>query len=185
MKEMYCITCPAGCLLKVLEYNNTLDFDVEGNGCEKGVEFAWAEIKDPMRSLTTTVRTSFPGIPVLPVRTVGEIPKAKLMEAMQALSSVVVSEELECGSTVVEDLVETGVRVIATSDMLTSARRSAEAEKKVSQFQDVLVTGTFNYGDYNSMEEEYYEPEEEVGDDDDDMPPEQDQRSGRARIDNR
>jgi len=92
--------------------------EVEGNGCEKGLEFAKAETENPTRSLTTTVRTTIPGVPVLPVRTDGEIPKGKIMEAMHALSGVTVSLGLDLGDTVVEDLVGSGVRVIAASDLL-------------------------------------------------------------------
>jgi len=114
--EMSCITCPNGCRLKVQKQAGS--YKVEGNGCNRGDEFAKAELTNPMRSLTTTVRTTIPGVPVLPVRTDGEIPKDKIMEAMKALSDVVVSSELGCGDTVLEDIVESGVRVIATSDLI-------------------------------------------------------------------
>ena len=117
MKELYCITCPTGCQLKV--GGDGGDITVEGNGCKRGVDFAVMEMTNPTRSLTTTVRTTFPGIPVLPVRTDGEIPKGKIMEAMETLSKVVVSSVLNCGDTVIENLLGTGVRVIATSDALT------------------------------------------------------------------
>jgi CxxC motif-containing protein len=93
---------------------------VEGNACKRGVDFAEAEMTNPTRSLTTTVRTSLPGIPVLPVRTDGEIPKEKIMEAMRALSNVVISRELDCGDTVYENIAGSGVKVIATSDLLRS-----------------------------------------------------------------
>jgi len=116
MKELYCITCPAGCKLAVYEHEK--EFEVEGNECDLGYGFAVTEMTNPTRSLTTTVRTTFPGVPVLPVRTDGEIPKGKIMEAMKILRSVVVSIGLDCGDTVLEDLAGTGVRVIATSDVL-------------------------------------------------------------------
>ena len=116
MKELYCITCPAGCRLTVTGEKNAIT--VEGNGCKRGVEFALAEMTNPTRSLTTTVRTTFSGVPVLPVRTDGEIPKGKIMEAMMVLRGVVISSELDCGDTVMEDLIGSGVRVIATSDAL-------------------------------------------------------------------
>jgi len=116
MRELYCITCPAGCKLSVM--GSGADISVEGNNCKRGEEFAIAEITNPMRSLTTIVRTSIPGVPVLPVRTDGEIPKGKVLEAMEALRKVLVSSELDCGDTVADNLLGTGVRVIATSDVL-------------------------------------------------------------------
>jgi len=116
MKKMYCITCPAGCQLTVI--GSGFDMVVEGNKCERGREFAEHEMSNPTRTLTTTVRTKFPGVPVISVRTNGEIPRDKLMIAMHELSEVVVEEELGCGDTVVEDIAKTGVAVIVTSSAL-------------------------------------------------------------------
>jgi len=116
MKELYCITCPVGCLLTVTEDNGGIT--VEGNTCKRGAEFAIAEIRNPMRTLTTTVRTTFPGVPVLPVRTDGEIPKGKIADVMRALNSVVVRQPLGCGDTVMENAADTGVRIIVTSNLL-------------------------------------------------------------------
>ena len=116
MKEYLCITCPNGCRLVVNE--GCEPPEVAGNGCDNGYDFAIKELRNPTRSLTTTVRTTFPGAPVISVRTEGEIPKWKIMEAMRELKGVVVSRELGCGDVVLEDLSGTGVRVIATSDIL-------------------------------------------------------------------
>ena len=121
MKKLYCITCPNGCLLSVTADGS--DITVEGNGCNRGVDFAVTEMTNPTRSLTTTVRTTFPGVPVLPVRTDGEIPKDRIIEAMGALREVVVSSVINCGDTVIENLLGSGVRVIATSDALLRTER--------------------------------------------------------------
>ena len=140
MKELYCITCPTGCRLTAAWNDDELV--VEGNGCNRGVDFAKAEMTNPTRSLTTTVRTTFPGVPVLPVRTDGEIPKEKIMEAMKALNNIVISDALDCGDTVLEDLAETGVRVIATGDALVrkelknTIHSSQMAESDVPPLED-------------------------------------------------
>jgi len=106
---------------------------VEGNKCEKGREFAQAEVTNPTRTLTTTVRTKFPGVPVISVRTDGEIPKDKLMHVMQELREVVVSTELGCGDVVLEDVAETGVNVIVTSFALM--KLGAELENKNAELE--------------------------------------------------
>ena len=126
MKNLYCITCPAGCLLTVI--GSGYDMVVNGNKCEKGTEFAKHEMSNPSRTLTTTVRTKFPGVPVISVRTNGEIPRDKLMEAMKELSEVMVETELNCGDTVLEDVAKTGVSVIITSAALM--KLGAELENK-------------------------------------------------------
>jgi len=138
MKKMYCITCPAGCQLTVI--GSGFDMVVEGNKCERGREFAEHEMSNPTRTLTTTVRTNFPGIPVISVRTNGEIPRDKLMTAMHELSDVVVEEELGCGDTVVEDIAKTGVSVIVTSSALMQL--GAELENKNDELNRRGVSGS-------------------------------------------
>ena len=131
MKNLYCITCPAGCYLTIKGSGS--DIDVEGNKCERGHDFAVTEMTNPMRTLTTTVRTNFPGVPVISVRTAGEIPKGKLMEAMHELSKIVIDQELGCGETVLEDIAETGVSVIVTSFALMQL--GAELENKNAEIE--------------------------------------------------
>jgi CxxC motif-containing protein len=146
MKTLYCINCPNGCLLKV--YGNAYDMTVEGNNCNDGYVFAETELKNPTRTLTTTVRTKFPGVPVLSVRTDGEIPKGKLMDAVLELSKVIIEVEMDCGDTVLEDVSETGVRVIVTSPTLMQL--GAELENKNAELgrssssgsDDAAYTGT-------------------------------------------
>jgi CxxC motif-containing protein len=116
MKSILCIVCPNGCRLSVEEGADGID--VSGNQCKRGVDFAVAEITNPTRTLTTTVRTSFPGIPVLPVRTAGEIPKGKIRELMNCINTVTVSRPLGIGETVVENILGLGVNIIATSNIL-------------------------------------------------------------------
>jgi len=91
---------------------------VEGNNCPKGLDFADKETSNPTRTLTTTVRTKFPDVPVISVRTAGEIPKNMLTKAMHELNEVIIEEELGCGDTVLEDVADTGVSVIVTSSAL-------------------------------------------------------------------
>jgi len=104
------------------------DMLIEGNKCDKGKDFAKLESSNPSRTLTTTVRTKFPGVPVISVRTSEGIPRNKLMDAMKELSEVMVDTELGCGDVVVEDIVKTGVSVIVTSCALMQL--GAELENK-------------------------------------------------------
>ena len=131
MRKLYCITCPSGCDLTII--GTGIDMVVEGSKCDRGYEFARHEMTNPTRTLTTTVRTKFPGVPVISVRTDGEIPKSKLMEAMHELSDVVIEEELCCGDTVLEDVANTGIRVIITSAALMQL--GAELENKNTEIE--------------------------------------------------
>jgi CxxC motif-containing protein len=116
MKELLCIVCPNGCRLQVEGTSDSLT--VTGNKCPRGIDFARAEITNPMRTLTTTVRTNFKGVPVLPVRTAGEIPKGKIRDVMRYLNGITVTKRLAVGDAVAEDVLGLGVNVIATSNLL-------------------------------------------------------------------
>jgi CxxC motif-containing protein len=123
-KEILCIVCPNGCRLRIAESAAGEGFTVSGNQCKRGVDFAEAEITNPTRTLTTTVRTSFPGVPVLPVRTAGEIPKGKISEVMNVINAITVDRPLGIGDAVVKDILGLGVNIIATSNILMEENKA-------------------------------------------------------------
>ena len=111
---MLCIVCPNGCRLLVDESGGAIE--VAGNQCKRGIDFARMEITCPTRTLTTTVRTIFPEVPALPVRTEGEIPKGKIGEVMAFLAGVIIREPVRIGEAAAE-LPGIG-RIIVTSNVL-------------------------------------------------------------------
>jgi CxxC motif-containing protein len=120
MKELPCIVCPNGCRLRAEEAADGA-LTVSGALCERGAAFARAEITNPVRVLTTTVRTVFTGVPALPVRTAGEIPKGKIQEMMRLLKTITVDRPLGIGEAAVKNALGLGVDVIVTSAVLQEA----------------------------------------------------------------
>ena len=116
MKEITCIVCPRGCRMQAAEENGVIT--VVGNSCKRGYDFAVSELTDPKRTVCSTVRTAFPDVPVLPVRVSGEIPKARIFDVMRQIGAVCVKVRLGRGDTVIENVLDLGVDVIATSDIL-------------------------------------------------------------------
>lgn len=116
MKKMICIVCPNGCRLEVSGTPENLE--VAGAKCKKGKAYALAELSNPTRSLTTTVRTAFPEARVLPVRTAGEIPKDQMFEVMAYLNAFVLETRVSRGETVAKNVLDTGIDIIATSGIL-------------------------------------------------------------------
>lgn len=114
MKELTCIVCPNGCHLKYDEKTKT----VSGNTCKRGETFFLQELKSPMRTIATTVKTSFKDCPVLPVRVSSDIPKDKIFQAMKEINKVVVTKKLRRGYVVIKNLLDLGVDVIVTSSKL-------------------------------------------------------------------
>lgn len=114
-----CIACPNGCRLTVEKTQDSgAGYTVSGNLCKRGIEFAIAEITSPVRTLTTTVRTVFPGVPALPVRSADEIPKAKLFEVTRLISTVTLNRRLGIGETVLPNVLGLGIDIITTSNIL-------------------------------------------------------------------
>ena len=117
MTELICITCPAGCKL-LAELTPDGGVNVTGHTCKRGVDFALAELTNPMRTLCSTVRTAFAECPMIPVRTDREIPKGKMQEVMRLLKGVVVNKKVVCGDVVADLSSICEGNMIATSDWL-------------------------------------------------------------------
>lgn len=113
--DMVCIVCPNGCRLSVTNENGQID--VQGAKCKRGVNFAQTELTCPTRSVTSSVKTSVTGYPVVSVRTDGEIPKEKIFPLMRVLSKITIDKKLPIGTIILKDACNTGVNVITTTDM--------------------------------------------------------------------
>ena len=111
--EMVCIVCPNGCHLKVSRDGDTID--VQGAKCKRGIAFGTTELTNPTRSLTTTVDTAFPDMPRLPVKTNGEIPKERLLDAMKIIRAFKLDKCANTGDVIIKDVF--GADIVATSDM--------------------------------------------------------------------
>lgn len=116
MSEIVCITCPRGCTVTIEKGEK--DWVVSGNSCRKGRDFAIAEMTAPMRTVCSTVKTTFKFAPVLPCRVSDEIPKDKIFDVMKEINKVVVSKQIGRGDVIIKDVLGLGVDVIATSDVL-------------------------------------------------------------------
>jgi len=115
VKNLICIQCPLGCSLKAVWQSG--EISVAGHKCSKGAVYAREELINPCRTLTTTVKTSFPDFPRLAVRTNREVPLKSFFMIMKAANSLVVKKRLRPGEPVVENLPGTDASLIATDDM--------------------------------------------------------------------
>lgn len=116
MRELVCIVCPRGCTMKLEGEGESLC--VSGNFCKRGAAFAVSEETEPKRTICTTVKTSFPEVPVLPVRVSEEIPKDKIFEVMAEINKVTVTEKISAGEAVIKNVLGLSADVIATSSAL-------------------------------------------------------------------
>jgi CxxC motif-containing protein len=115
-REMTCIVCPNGCQLAVTVSTEGQP-EVRGALCKKGEEYARAELLNPVRTLTTTVRVSGGELPLVSVRTARPVPKAVMREAAKVLSHVEVAAPIALHQMVVRNLLGTGIEVLATREI--------------------------------------------------------------------
>ena len=120
-KEMICIICPLGCSLTV-NYNQKAIQSVEGNQCERSLDYAEKEIFNPERTLTTTVRVKHGHLPLVSVRTNKPLPKELLFDAMDLLAEIEVEAPIKIGHKIAENLFNTGVDAVATKNVERSQR---------------------------------------------------------------
>lgn len=116
MKNLICIECPIGCGLQAKK--NGEQWIIKGNRCRKGEQFAINELTDPRRSVCSTVKTIFKEVPRLSVRTDGEVPLKSIFEVMEQINRVILERPVHIGEVIIENVCNTGINVIATSDLI-------------------------------------------------------------------
>lgn len=109
---LICISCPRGCQMQAELRDGKVT--VTGNACNRGEEYAIAEMTCPMRTLTSSIFIDGGDCPLLSVKTKDPIPKAKLMEALEAIRTLRASAPVNVGDVVLSDVVCTGVDLVAT-----------------------------------------------------------------------
>ncbi len=112
MKEVICICCPRGCLVKV-------DGDkVSGNFCPKGKEYALEEVSTPKRVLTSFLRVSNRKDTMVSVKTDGSIPKEKMQEVMAYINHIKVRAPLSIGEVIAKNVLGLNVNLVVTKNIL-------------------------------------------------------------------
>ena len=109
VRELTCIICPKGCMLKAELDEKGKVLNVTGNTCKKGAEYAENECTNPMRTVTSTMRCS--DGTVIPVKTVTPIPKADIYKCMDLINKGVVTLPVCIGDIVIADVFGSNIAV--------------------------------------------------------------------------
>lgn len=110
-RNLICIVCPKGCNLNV-DISESNEILVTGNACKRGADYAVNECTNPVRCVTTTMKTK-DGEPVA-VKTDCAIPKEKIFEIMEIINSKTLSTPIHIGDIIIENLF--GCNVVATQN---------------------------------------------------------------------
>ena len=116
MNKITCIVCPRGCEMTVCMDETKLE--VHGNFCPRGKEYATQEIIAPKRNLSTTVYIKSAHHTRLPVRLNKQIDKKSLLKVMEHVKKISVSAPISCGQVISENVLDSGVSIIATRTIL-------------------------------------------------------------------
>ena len=114
IREMTCIICPMGCRLSVQVEGEAIT--VSGNTCKRGEVYATQEVTCPMRTVTSLVAVDGAALPLCPVKTAAQVPKAKIVEVLTALKKARVKAPVKVGDVLIEDIAGTGVDLVATAN---------------------------------------------------------------------
>lgn len=125
-KEFVCIVCPNGCTLHISGEGESIT--VSGHKCKRGEAFAKTEMTSPMRTICSTVSTSFPEAPVLPVRVSADIPKKSIPDVMAQINRITVTSRVKRGEIIIKNVLDLGVDIIATSGILADSLEGGESK---------------------------------------------------------
>jgi len=114
--ELVCIRCPIGCMVTVAKRPDGT-WDITGNTCNRGAEYAKKELTDPTRIVTSTVRLRNVAQAVNSVKTKSDIPKGKMMECMAALRDVELEAPVRIGDVALANVAGTGVDMVVTKSV--------------------------------------------------------------------
>ena len=111
--NLICINCPRGCVLSVDMDSNT--WDITGNACPRGTEYAKQELTNPVRVLTVLMRVDELEIPIS-VKTDKPVPKDKLLDCAKEIYRTHPKSPVHYGDIVLSNVCGTGCNVIVTTD---------------------------------------------------------------------
>ncbi len=114
--ELICTACPQGCTLTAVIENGEV-IEVRGYNCKKGLDYGVAEMTDPRRMVATTVKVKNGFHPLLPVYTERPVPKPLIPQILDEIRKVEVTAPVRMKSVIVENVLGTGVNVLASRDM--------------------------------------------------------------------
>jgi CxxC motif-containing protein len=84
--------------------------------CKLGKKYAFDEIQNPRRTLTSTVILNGGQIKLLPVKTDKPIQKDKIFDAMQLIHKIKADAPIKMGDVIYRNFTENGINLIAGKD---------------------------------------------------------------------
>ena len=110
-----CIICPNGCVIETQKKGE--EIIVSGNLCKRGEEYVNQELKDPRRTIATTVSISGAEPPLCSVRLTKAIPKKEIFNVMKEIQKVRLTAPVRINQVVISNVCGLDSDVIVTKNM--------------------------------------------------------------------
>lgn len=114
-KDIVCFICPNSCVLSIS--GDETNPRIENNRCSRGVDFALKELRDPERTLTSTMRTLNGALPLVSVRSDKTVKKAELQEIIAQLDAIAIDAPIARGQVLMTSVGINKVNIIATQSV--------------------------------------------------------------------
>ena len=111
-----CIICPKGCELEG-ETDGQEILSLEGASCPRG-----RELRDPRRTITSTVLVEGGESPLVSVRLSAPVPKNQIFAVMEAIRRLRVVAPVSLGEVLLPDLLRLGCDLIATHQVFAAEK---------------------------------------------------------------
>ena len=115
-KDLTCINCPLGCSVTVTMDADGEITDITGNTCKRGEVYARSEVKNPVRTVTSTVKVEGGRAYSVPVKASDASPKAKMKEAMEEINKASIKAPVKVGDIIIKSIAGTGISLVATAN---------------------------------------------------------------------
>ncbi len=90
--------------------------EVKGNSCKRGREYAEAEVKNPVRTLTTTVKVTNRKDTVVSVKTKTPVAKGKIFDVIAEIKKLSVTAPVKIGDVLLKDIAGTDIVITKNID---------------------------------------------------------------------
>lgn len=125
-----CIVCPNGCEITA-DGDETQGYTIAGAGCSKGREYVLQEMRDPRRTIATSVPVEKGEFPLVSVRLDTPISKKMIFPVMKEINRLRVDAPVKIGQILIENVLGLNCNVIATRnvDRTSETTRSSAPQR--------------------------------------------------------
>ncbi len=111
-ENVVCIVCPVGCQMVGTLKDGI--WVIEGNRCKRGERYGVAELENPLRMVTGSVRVEGGRYPLVSVKTDFPVPKAEVIHIAKKMKMITVRAPISIGDVVIASVSSNGVNLVAT-----------------------------------------------------------------------